>query len=232
MRLPQLTFGKVLAGTAVVLVVTTGTAYAANTVGSNDIINGSIRSVDIGSGEVKGGDIGNSTIRSADIFNGGVKTADVLNNTLTSADVLDSTLTADDLASNSVGQLEIQTDGVAATEITDNSIDSGEIVDFQLSNQDISVLTAEVSATGVLDNQCPGCGVTVTKLGVGTYEVDFARTITACTFVATVGPSGGGSALGEVNVADRGGNAEAVFVDTNNSDGTAADKPFRLVVVC
>ena len=29
-----------------------------------------------------------------------------------------------------------------------------------------------------------------------------------------------------------GGNAEAVFVDTNNSDGSTADKPFQLVVVC
>jgi hypothetical protein len=37
---------------------------------------------------------------------------------------------------------------------------------------------------------------------------------------------------GEVSVADRTGNAEAVFVDTNNSDGTAGDKAFRLVVVC
>ena len=93
MRLPQLTFGRVLAGTAVVLVLTTGTAYAANTVGSSDIINGSIKSIDIGSGEVKGGDIGNGTIRSADIFNGGVK----------SADVLDDSLLAADLAPNSVG---------------------------------------------------------------------------------------------------------------------------------
>ena len=50
--------------------------------------------------------------------------------------------------------------------------------------------------------------------------------------MATIGPSGAGSAIGEVNVADRGGNVEAVFVDTNNSDGAAADKPFRLVVVC
>ena len=66
----------------------------------------------------------------------------------------------------------------------------------------------------------------------GSYEVDFARDVTQCTAVATVGPSGAGSALGEVNVADRSGNPEAVFVDTNNSDGTTADKPFRLVVVC
>ena len=37
---------------------------------------------------------------------------------------------------------------------------------------------------------------------------------------------------GEVNVADRGGNVEAILVDTNNSAGTATDLPFRLIVVC
>jgi hypothetical protein len=50
--------------------------------------------------------------------------------------------------------------------------------------------------------------------------------------VATVAPAGAGSALGELNVADRSGNAEAVFVDTNTSAGVAADLPFHLVVLC
>lgn len=39
-----------------------------------------------------------------------------------------------------------------------------------------------------------------------------------------------GILFGEVNVADRAGYAEGVFVDTNTSSGTAADKAFRLVV--
>jgi hypothetical protein len=50
--------------------------------------------------------------------------------------------------------------------------------------------------------------------------------------VATLGPSSTGSAAGEISVADRSGNTEAVFVDTNTSSGAAADVPFRLVVVC
>ena len=67
MRLPQLTFGKVLAGTAVALVVTTGTAYAHGMVNSGDIVNGSIRSVDIGNSQVRTADIQNSTIRRSDL---------------------------------------------------------------------------------------------------------------------------------------------------------------------
>jgi hypothetical protein len=224
MRLPQLTFGKVLGGTAVLLVLTTGAAYAHGPVTSADIVNGTIRSIDIGSGEVKSGDIGNSTIRSADIFNGGVKSADVATDTLTAAD----------LASNSVGQLEIQTDGVAATEISDNSIDSGEIQDFSLSNLDINVFSAQVNADGTLASASnPGTtSVRVGAVGNGTYQVDFARVISSCTFVASLGSSGTAGALGEVSVADRSGNSEAVFVETNTSAGASADRPFQLVVVC
>jgi hypothetical protein len=168
--------------------------------------------------------------------NGVVGTNQLADGSVTSAKVLDETITAFDIATNGVNSAEIATDAVGATEIQNDSIDAGEIVDFGLTNQDIGVLFAEVQANGTLDNSSGannGNAVTVAKLaGTGTYEVDFGRNIQACTAVATIGPSGGGSALGEVNVADRGGNAEAVFVDTNNSDGTAADKPFRLVVVC
>ena len=157
----------------------------------------------------------------------------------TSAKVLDDSqagggLGPQDLATNAVAQAEIATDGVAATEVQNDSIDAGEIVDFGLTNQDVGVLFAEVSATGVLDNHSGG--VTVTKIGAagtGQYEVDFGRNIALCTAVATIGLAGAGAPVaGEVYVADRSGNAEAVFVDTNTSAGAAADRAFRLVVVC
>jgi hypothetical protein len=158
---------------------------------------------------------------------------------VTSAKVLDDNqagggLSAADLATNSVAQAEIATDGVAATEIQNDSIDAGEIVDFGLTNQDIGVLFAEVSATAVLDNHSGGVTVTrVGAVGAGQYEVDFGRNIALCTAVATIGLSGAGAPVaGQVYLADRSGNAEAVFVDTNDSAGAAADRAFRLVVVC
>jgi hypothetical protein len=157
---------------------------------------------------------------------------------IASAEIVDDTiagggLAAADLQASSVGQSEIATDAVGAIEIQNDSIDFGEIVDFGLTNQDIGVLFAEVDAGAGLDNSSGG--VTVTRIGAagaGQYEVDFGRNISVCTAVATVGGSGTTTALGEVNVADRAANNQAVFVDTNNSDGGAADKPFRLVVVC
>jgi hypothetical protein len=233
-----------VATAAIALVLTTSTAYAINEWSGANIKNGTLTGADIKSNSVPGQDIKDGTVKSADIQNGTLKTADIQDNTVTSldildgtltgADILDETLTEADLANSSVGFAEIQTDAVQASEIADNSIDSGEIVDFSLTNQDIGVLWAEVNGDGTLANQCSGCGVTSGRVGAtGSYEVDFARNIaTTCTATAVIGPAGGGSAIGQINIADRAGNAEAIFVDTNDSAGAAADRPFRLVVVC
>ena len=61
---------------------------------------------------------------------------------------------------------------------------------------------------------------------------DFSRDITVCTALATIGNANTNLSNGEVNVADRLGNVEAVVVGTNTTSGNAADRPFRLVVVC
>jgi hypothetical protein len=100
-----------------------------------------------------------------------------------------------------------------------------------LTNEDVGVLFAEVSATGTVDNSSGG--VTAQALGFSTYSVDFGRTIDNCTTVGTIGGAGSTAGPpGQISVVDRAGNAEAVFVDTRDAAGAAADRPFRLVVVC
>jgi hypothetical protein len=234
-------------------------ALAANTVFSEDIVNGEVKRVDLANnavnapkiaadgvgnseladGSVTGPEVLDASIANTDLANGSVGSNKVQDGAITSAKVLDDNQTGgglgpQDLQTNAVAQAEIATNGVAATEVQDDSIDSGEIVDFGLTNQDVGVLFAEVSATAVLDNHSGG--VTATRVGAvgsGQYEVDFGRNIAQCTAVATMGLAGAGSPVaGEVYVADRSGNAEAVFVDTNTSAGAAADRAFRLVVVC
>ena len=145
--------------------------------------------------------------------------------------MLDDSLTDVDLAPSSVTSSEIATDAVNATEIADNSIDSGEIVDFGLSNQDIGVLFAQVNADGTIANSSGG--VTGTKLGTGTYEVDFGRNISTCAPVMTQGEAGIGGAGGAITgVTDRAGNLEAFFATTRTDANVLADRAFHLVVVC
>lgn len=72
---------------ALFLVLTGGIAYAANTIGSSDIINESILSQDI-----KNGQVASSDVRNDNLANGGLQGVDVLNNSLTGDDINESSL--------------------------------------------------------------------------------------------------------------------------------------------
>ena len=99
-------------GYVALFVALSGTAYAANTVGSQDIINGEVKSVDIGNTEVKSADIGAGEVMNQDIADDAVDrlaiaddavhTAEIGNDQVRSADVLDASLTGADLAGGTV----------------------------------------------------------------------------------------------------------------------------------
>ena len=73
----------------------------------------------------------------------------------------------------------------------------------------------------------------VTKLGTGDYEVVFGGSVAACVYNATLGSADTADPpAGQVGVAQRSGNANAVRVVTRDSTGTAADRPFHLTVNC
>ena len=216
----KLTFANVMASVAVLLVLTTGTAYAAATITSADIVNATIQQVDI-----KPNSLGTNVIK-----DNGVKSVDIRDGEITGTDIA----ATNSIQSNQVapldGDADIVDNSITTFDLATDSVDSDEVLDFGLTNQDVGVLFAEVATDATVDNSSGS--VTAASIGTGLYEVDFGRNISACTAVATIGPSGASSAAGQVNVADRSGNAEAVFVDTNNTAGTGADLPFRLVVVC
>ena len=62
---------------ALFLVIAGGTAYAANTVGSSDVINESLLSQDIKNGEVKTAELANNAVRTGNIAYGQVTKADL-----------------------------------------------------------------------------------------------------------------------------------------------------------
>ena len=89
---PHLTYANVMSTIACCGVLAGGTAYAANTIGSADIIDESILSADIKNGEVKGTDIGIGQVQGSRITDGTLKTEDIADDRVTGADVSEATL--------------------------------------------------------------------------------------------------------------------------------------------
>lgn len=94
-------------------------------------------------------------------------------------------------------------------------------------------LFAVVSADGILSR---GNGATsAAKIGSnpGNYRVIFDRGVGGCAYVATIGQLGDGTALpGSITVASLSGNANGVYIDTEDLNDADADRPFHLHVTC
>ena len=80
--LPKLTFARVIGGVVVLVLVSTGTAYAANEWTGVNIVNGSLTSADIA----------DYNLGSIDIRDGALRTADVSPHAMTGAAIKESTL--------------------------------------------------------------------------------------------------------------------------------------------
>ena len=119
----NLTYANVTSTVAIVLVVGGGAAYAADTIGSSDIIDESILSQDIKNSEVKTADIANNQVlptdvRDDDLSNGGLEAADLAPGSVGTSEV-DGSLTGGDIAdTNTLGDPDIDQDslGLVAAE--------------------------------------------------------------------------------------------------------------------
>jgi hypothetical protein len=186
-----LTFANVCSFLALAVAISTGGAYAANTVFSTDIVNGEVKTPDLAAsavtspkildGGVKATDINNDSVSSNTISDGGVHTADLADGGVTGQKVADSavdgskvadnSLGAADLGPSSVGSSEIATDAVGASEVADNSIDGGEIVDNSLTTTDLKGAdvsgSVSFSAGAVANGRCRDFSVTTSGSAVG-----------------------------------------------------------------
>ena len=67
----------------------------------------------------------------------------------------------------------------------------------------------------------------------GVYEVDLPSDVSHCVYTATIGDAlADVPAPGLVNVTQRAGNRNGIYVQTFNLNGTRADHPFHLQVQC
>jgi hypothetical protein len=130
-------------------------AYAANTVGSADIIDGSIQSIDIGNGQVKTPDIassavtnskiGTNAITTSKINDGAVKNADIENGAVTTSKIQNDAVTSEKLADNVFDNLQTQIDALT----TENAAQQLEIDDLTA-----RVEALEEDGSGGGDTQC------------------------------------------------------------------------------
>jgi hypothetical protein len=77
-------------------------AYAANTIGSSDIIDGQVKSVDVGDAEIKSADVKDQSLTTFDV------------STFIGADIVDGSLTAKDVGENEFFNFQATIDSVPA----------------------------------------------------------------------------------------------------------------------
>ena len=113
---------------ALLIALGTGSAYAANTVFSADIVDG----------EVKAADLDNNAVRSTKIGTGQVLTRDLGADAVDGSKVADATIGAPDLGFASVQSGEIATDAVNGSEVNAGAIDADEIADGSVGSAELA----------------------------------------------------------------------------------------------
>ncbi len=131
----RLNYANVTASLAL-FVALGGSAYAVNTVGSTDIIDGQVKSVDIGDGEILSADVKDQSLTTFDVstFLG----VDVVDGTLTGADIQDNSLAAADIGSQQIGSDEVQNDSLLQSDIRAGAVTGDEVLDNSLTGADIN----------------------------------------------------------------------------------------------
>jgi hypothetical protein len=109
----RLTYANVASSLALFVALSTGGAYAANTIGSSDVIDESLLSQDIKNGEVKNTElapesvlspkIGTGAVQNSDLGNGAVGTSKLGGNAVTGGKVAADTLQGADILESSLG---------------------------------------------------------------------------------------------------------------------------------
>ena len=103
-------------------------AYAAATVTSADIVDGTIQSIDIGSGQVKNSDIAGSAVTGSKIASNAVTTNKIADGQVMAADIAADAVSNSKLASNSVTLSKIAPNSINTTQILDGAVTASKLV--------------------------------------------------------------------------------------------------------
>jgi hypothetical protein len=121
MRRPKISSAHVISLVALFISIG-GTAFAAATIGSSNVVNDSLKSKDLKD-------------------NKAVQSVDVVDGSLTGGDLADGTVATGDLANNAVTSTKIADGAVGTADLADNSVTSAKVVNDTLTGDDISEST-------------------------------------------------------------------------------------------
>ena len=163
---PRLTFANVCSFLALLIALSTGGAYAANTISSSDIVNGEVKTKDLGKDAVTGKKLRNNAVHGQDlatdavvgtkILDGSITLADLADGSVNSAKVAGDSLTSSDLATGSVGAAEVADGSIANADLAGNAVTGSKVANESLTTADIAGAASNgaVSLSGIPNGRC------------------------------------------------------------------------------
>jgi hypothetical protein len=171
-----------IVGYIALFIVLSGTAYAANTVFSTDIVDGEVKSVDVANNGLTGVDIANNSLAGVDVTDSSLAGADVANSSLTGVDLADNSVAGADVANSSLTGADIADNSLTGADIAENTLSvramgcqSGKVLGFARIKGTAGIPTFYTNATAAIDitNNCSGGSVLVRRASTGLYFVRF-----------------------------------------------------------
>ncbi len=172
-----------------------GSALAAKTasIGSRQIVNGSIRTVDlrdnavnsrkIADATISADDLGTDSINSDEIAKDAVNSDEIAENAVTSSEVAPDSLTAGDLAPNSVGSSEVADQSLTADDLGPNSVGSSELQAGSVRASELGTIIQVSNSTGIAANSSGGvsvqCPAGTTVISGGAQPANFGVEMTS-----------------------------------------------------
>src|SRR3954453_328351 len=146
----RLTYANVVSSIALFAALGTGGPYAADTIGSSDVIDESLLSQDIKDGEVKTSDLRNSSVTSLKINNGSVLTSEIGANAVDRSKIRDGNVFTNDLADGAVSN----------SKLTDGAVTSAKVLDDNQVGGGLAAADLAIDSVGTSEIQTDGVGAT------------------------------------------------------------------------